>query len=59
MLLCSLSLLARLTKLWEAYEKEMDTSVADFLSLHHLGSVLHHLSHLSMYMTIETVSGFD
>ena len=46
--LCSLSLLGRLTKLWKAYENEMDTSVADFLSLHHLGSVLHHLAHLGV-----------
>jgi len=45
---CSLSLLDRLTKLWTAYEKEMDTSVADFLSLHHLGSVLQHLAHLGL-----------
>ena len=52
--MCSLSLLERLTKLWTAYEKEMDTSVSDFLSLHHLGTVLNHLAHLGMYETVES-----
>jgi len=52
MLLCSLSLLQRLNQLWMAYEKEMNTSVSDFLSLHHLGSVLDHLARLGLYMII-------
>jgi len=52
--MCSLSLKERLTKLWTAYEQEMDTSVSDFLSLHHLGSVLSHLAHLGMYKTVES-----
>ena len=59
MLLCSLSLLQRLTELWTAYEKEMDTSVSDFLSLHHLGSVLDCLAHLGLYIVITTCCGID
>jgi len=43
-----MSLVNRLSELWTAYEKEMDTSVSDFLSLHHLGSVLHHLASLGL-----------
>jgi len=35
-----------------AYEKEMNTSVSDFLSLHHLGSVLDHLARLGLYIVI-------
>ena len=52
-LLCRLSLLDRLSKLWKAYEKEMDTSVSDFLSLDHLGSVLRYLAHLGQYLTVQ------
>jgi len=59
MLLCSLSLLQRLTELWTAYEKEMDTSVSDFLSLHHLGSVLDCLARLGLYIGITTCCGID
>ena len=56
LLLCSLSLLQRLNELWSAYENEMDTSVSDFLSLHHLGSVLNHLAHLGMYVVIIAIT---
>jgi len=34
----------------------MDTSVSDFLSLHHLGSVLNHLAHLGMYVVIIAIT---
>ena len=53
---CSVSLLERLTELWTAYEQEMDTSVSDFLSLHHLGSVLDHLARLGLYTMVKTYS---
>jgi hypothetical protein len=40
------SLLDRLTGLWVAFEKEMNTSVSDCLSLLHLGLLLEHLAQI-------------
>jgi hypothetical protein len=40
------SLLNRLTELWLAFEKEMNTSVSDYLSLLHLGLLLEHLAQI-------------
>ena len=42
----SRSLLHRLRELWGMFNKEMNTSVADYLSLLHLGLMLEHLAQI-------------